>query len=528
MTSLRKTLETDKFVTTCELIPGRGYRGRGIDNIFRFAEEAQSSNLIDALTITDNAGGNPALSPEVLGKELVSIGSEMLIHVSCKDLNRNSLESHAYSLQRNGLTNILMITGDYPVSGYLGISKPVFDIDSVSAIYYLRKMNEGLKIKIGRKESTLDRTDFLIGCAASPFKWTEGSSVMQYRKLEKKLQAGAHFVITQLGFDSRKYAEFIRYVRDYRQLNLPLIGSVYVLTAGAAAIMNRGEVPGCAVNEDLLQLLRQEAKADDKGKGKRTERAAQQVAILKGLGYRGAHIEGFNLRFKDVQEIMEQAESIRDNWRDYYESIQFSPSGNFYYFKEGEQKPLNTSSECEFSKTRRRMILSPVFWAMQIMHNFLFVKGTLGFRLMTFMSKRMDRARGMYRFFYFFERSSKRILFDCRECGDCALYELHFTCPESYCPKGMRNCPCGGSRADGHCEVFEDRLCIWERAYWRAKLLKQLPQLGRTIAPRNWELFRTSAWGNYYVGWDHNSVQLDLPKSLPAGPDTDSEAADMS
>ncbi len=61
------------------------------------------------------------------------------------------------------------------------------------------------------------------------------------------------------------------------------------------------------------------------------------------------------------------------------------------------------------------------------------------------------------------ERSLKRTFFDCRMCGDCALSATGLACPMT-CAKQMRNGPCGGVRADGHCEVRPDQPCTWVRA----------------------------------------------------------------
>ena len=51
------------------------------------------------------------------------------------------------------------------------------------------------------------------------------------------------------------------------------------------------------------------------------------------------------------------------------------------------------------------------------------------------------------------EAGVKGFLFDCRMCGDCVLSKTGMSCPMN-CPKGLRNGPCGGVRADGNCEVY--------------------------------------------------------------------------
>jgi hypothetical protein len=62
------------------------------------------------------------------------------------------------------------------------------------------------------------------------------------------------------------------------------------------------------------------------------------------------------------------------------------------------------------------------------------------------------------------ERAVKGVLFDCRMCGQCVLSSTGMACPMN-CPKGLRNGPCGGVRADGSCEVEPKMRCVWVEAY---------------------------------------------------------------
>jgi 5,10-methylenetetrahydrofolate reductase len=57
------------------------------------------------------------------------------------------------------------------------------------------------------------------------------------------------------------------------------------------------------------------------------------------------------------------------------------------------------------------------------------------------------------------ERAVKGALFDCQMCGRCVLSSNGMACPMN-CPKGVRNGPCGGVRADGTCEVKPDMRCV--------------------------------------------------------------------
>ena len=494
-----------EFVITCELIPGRGFGGKSIENIMQFVEGIKGFPDVHALSLTDNAGGNPALTADVLGAEIVAKGVDIIVHFSCKDMNRNFIESRAFALQRVNVTNLLVVTGDYPIAGYLGLPKPVFDIDSVNAIHYLAKMNAGLSVPAGKGTAELEKTHFLLGAAVSPFKWTEGPSVMQYTKMEKKIRAGADYFITQLGYDVRKHIEFLQYARGVLKTELPLIGSIYVLNAGAADYMNRGEVPGSYVPDSLVKILREEAKAEDKGKLARLERAAKQVAILKGLGYSGVHIEGLNLKFEDIKLIVNRSKEMAGTWKDFLPEFAFAPDKPFYYFEGGEKMRVPEPGEVPVPRaTRKKGIASLTFWIMRGVHKLFFIKGSGGYRMMAAISRGMEKHKGTSAVFAGLEHFTKRLFFVCRYCDDCMLFETCYLCPEARCPKGMRVGPCGGSRVNEKCEVFPDRNCYWRNVYWRAKNRGEVAKLGFIVPPRDWKLYQTSSWTNYFLDRDHS------------------------
>jgi hypothetical protein len=62
------------------------------------------------------------------------------------------------------------------------------------------------------------------------------------------------------------------------------------------------------------------------------------------------------------------------------------------------------------------------------------------------------------------EKVVKGFLFDCQMCGQCALSSTGMSCSMN-CPKTLRNGPCGGVRANGHCEVKPEMRCVWVEAF---------------------------------------------------------------
>ncbi len=131
------------FSVTWELVPGRGAFEKTQQDLIDAAPKAAASGRVHALTITDNPGGNPALSAEMLGVEIRRLGIEPLVHLTCKDKNRNQLESLLYGLERAGVHNLLVMTGDYPKAGYGGGPKPVFDLDPVTLLGLISELNAG-------------------------------------------------------------------------------------------------------------------------------------------------------------------------------------------------------------------------------------------------------------------------------------------------------------------------------------------------------------------------------------------------
>src|SRR6266576_1253195 len=141
-----------------------------------FGGQLAGYGRVDWVSITDNAGGNPQLSPMALGRPLLYAGKEVLIHLSCKDFNRNGLESAAWELASEGFHNILALSGDFPAGGYHGQGKPVFDIDSVGLLTMLEEMNRGLsRPKLGKTGNT----NFFAGAVATNFKRHENEVVPQ-------------------------------------------------------------------------------------------------------------------------------------------------------------------------------------------------------------------------------------------------------------------------------------------------------------------------------------------------------------
>lgn len=487
----------EKFVVTLELVPGRHSAGSSVDTLLGIAGDAFADGRISAVSITDNPGGNPSLSPDVLGHEMFRKGMDVIVHFTCRDMNRVGMESRALQLARMGMKNILALTGDYSGKGFMGQGKPVFDVDSVILTAMLQKLNQRL-LKAG------DPDGFFTGVAVSPFKTTEAETHAQYRKLGLKVDAGASFIITQLGYNVDKFEELLAYNRLHN-IDLPAMASVYLLSPRSARAMNLGRVPGVYVSDPLLKKVQDEWKEPRQGLKKAIDRAARLGVILKGMGYRGIHLGGVHKSFNTVGDILDRMDQLENGWQDHIE--EFKDHGRQFYYLFSQEKNQTVASG-EGKNIRNALTDHYPYLILKKIHGLFFTRTARRSALFTRAASFLDRNNLSWMVKLILEDPLKKIVLGCQGCGDCAIEHLGFQCPESGCPKYTRNGACGGSR-NGWCEVNPDRKCVWVRAYLRYKKQGDTELLSHDfVPPRMWELNKSSSWINFHLGRDHQGKHL--------------------
>jgi len=509
---LRNILGAGRFVYGAELVTTRGpvVPASGAA-ILKLGEGFCESPRLSWISVTDNPGGNPMTPGDQVARCLQG-RKEVVVHLTCKDMSRNGIESAAWRCASAGINGILALSGDYPANGHRGLSAPVFDLDSVSLISLLRDMNEGLKARtrLGNIE-VLPKTDFFVGCAVSPFKKTEEELVPQYLKLLRKLKAGAQFVIPQLGYDMRKFHEVLLWLQMHG-IRVPVIGNVYVLSRAVAGMFNRNVFPGCVVSGELVMQATKRAAGPDHGQAFFTELAAKQLAVFRGMGFAGGYLAGVT-DAAQVEEIVALSESYgADDWKRLAKEIQFSHKDEFYLFEAdpatglGVAGRLNPGYLARKSRPPRTRHVTIEYRVCRATHANVFTPGKRLFNPMKRVYGLLDRRNDgwLATAAYGIEKISKFVWFGCRDCGDCSLPDCVYLCPMSACSKNQRNGPCGGSH-DGICEVGT-KTCIWVRAYARLRRWGEVESVfAAPVVTWNADLMGTSSWANTFLGRDHNT-----------------------
>lgn len=488
----KSLLNKDEFTVSLEIVAGRGSFEKAQENAVKTASWAGKDPRISAVSITDSPGGRPGIDPAFMALEMKEYGVEPMIHYTLKDKNRLNIESELYGYDRMGLHNLLIMTGDFPKKGYFsGNGKPVFDLDPVHTLQMISAMNEGMALPKGH---SLKKTDFFAGCVVTPFKNVEAEIVTEYMKLEKKIAAGTRFVISQVGYDMRKFDELLKVCRSLNP-QVPLIGNIFILDKKLAELIHLHRFTGCTIPEKLYQRILSE---DGDGQKSGLQRAAKMFAIMKGLGYDGVHLGGENLTREDVDFVVCRGTELAVDWESLLKEFEGFDDGASYYYHRDDSNGLNTSEKNDLGALPVEAHLSWKYKTIRKLHESIFEKKGFLSKSATALGRRSAKGK----FCRKVEKSLRAGILNCRDCGDCALPFTDFICPMTQCPKEQRNGPCGGSR-NGYCELYPNkRPCLYVTAYNRLKAQHKTELLRVMVDPPSCGLYGTSEFHNYFTGKD--------------------------
>lgn len=276
--NLSRILASGAFAVTAEITTPKG-----ADLASLAKRAAILRGYADAVNVTDNQAATVHLSSVACGAELVRLGIEPIVQLTCRDRNRLALQSDFLGAVALGARNVLCLSGDHQRFGDELQARGVFDLDSVQLIQALSGLiNKGKFIGGGDLDG---KVWACLGGAASPFADPLESQV---RRLRKKVLAGATFVQTQGVFDLERFARFMSEVRAlglHRQLKI-LAGVIPVRSLKAAKYM-RDHVPGIVIPDAVMMRLESAPKAREAGVALAIE-TIQAVRQIEGVA--GVHV----------------------------------------------------------------------------------------------------------------------------------------------------------------------------------------------------------------------------------------------
>lgn len=223
---------------------------------------------VDAITLADNSLASPRISNLAMATLLQSdIKARPLVHITCRDRNLIGLQSHLMGLHTLGINQVLAVTGDPSKIGDFPGATSVYDLSSFDLISLIKQFNEGMSYSgkpLGQK------TNFSIAAAFNPNVRHLDRAV---QRLEKKIDCGAHYFITQPLYSKKQILDVYEATKH---LTAPIYIGIMPLTSAKNARFIHHEVPGIKLSEDILAAM--EYAGDDRSQGE-----AEGLAIAKDL-----------------------------------------------------------------------------------------------------------------------------------------------------------------------------------------------------------------------------------------------------
>jgi methylenetetrahydrofolate reductase (NADPH) len=290
--SLQSKLESGKFAISCECGP---LKGTDTTELMENIEILKGK--VDAANVTDQQSSVMRLGSLVTSGLLVRGGLEPIYQVTCRDRNRIALQSDLLSAWVLGIKNVLALTGDLPALGDHPGAMGVFDLDSVTLLRAITRLNEGFDMAGNELKG---KPAFFSGAVVKVESNTEASTELQIVKMQKKVAAGARFIQTQAVYDPKSFEEFMKRVE---KLKVPvMVGIIPLKTAGMAKYMNTS-VAGVHVPDALIEKMSAAAKEDRAKTG--IQIAADLIKQMKPM-CQGVHIMAIGWE-KRVPQIITEA-----------------------------------------------------------------------------------------------------------------------------------------------------------------------------------------------------------------------------
>ncbi len=246
MTRLQEKLAGGEFVVSVELDPPKGLNPGKILEGAALLQEAG----VHCINIADSPMARIRMSCIALARLIQDhLGIETIIHFTTRDRNLMALQSELLGAHALGIRNILGLTGDPLRVGDYPNTTGVWDLDSVGLIQVIRGMNEGHDAagsSIGAKSS------FHIGAALN-LNMTEEQTDQEIEKYQRKIEAGAQFIMTQPIYE---LAPLLRFLDRVGKPPIPMLLGCIPLHSSRHAEFLHNEVPGITIPEDVRMRMR--------------------------------------------------------------------------------------------------------------------------------------------------------------------------------------------------------------------------------------------------------------------------------
>jgi methionine synthase / methylenetetrahydrofolate reductase(NADPH) len=251
-----KKLQAKEFAVCVEIDPPKGL---SLDRIFEQVDKVMASKKVDAIDINSGAMARVGMDALIVAGALEARGTETVPHLTSRDQNIIGLQAMLLGAWTvGGVRNVLAITGDPPSVGDYPETSGVYEVDSVGLVKVLHRLNQGTD---WAGKTLGGATNFTIGVALNPVSDDLDNEIERFHA---KVEAGAHFAMTQPLFDPEHWYAFLKKLGG--KPPIPVCIGIWPLNSYKQALRLNNEVPGIVIPEPVLKSLEQAgAAARDRG-----------------------------------------------------------------------------------------------------------------------------------------------------------------------------------------------------------------------------------------------------------------------
>ncbi|MGH3537368.1 MAG: bifunctional homocysteine S-methyltransferase/methylenetetrahydrofolate reductase [Pseudonocardiaceae bacterium] len=207
-----------------ELVVAVGLQAPNGPHLPQFLQRATTLRAAGAGLLAIIEAAPPAARISPVGAAVVvsdRVGSVVLLPVEAADRNLAALQADMLGAHALGLrmvvcrTGSVRVSGDYPSAG----SGSPWDVDSVGLVSMLAALNDGID---WRGVAIAERTRFVIGAALGT---AVSNLAHELDRVEAKLRAGAHFLVTDVIYDVEEASRALGALRA-RGVTLPVLATL--------------------------------------------------------------------------------------------------------------------------------------------------------------------------------------------------------------------------------------------------------------------------------------------------------------
>jgi len=290
---LERLVRAGTFVVTAEVVPPRSVDGGAV--------RAQARELVgyaDAVNVTDNPRASAHMSPVAGAAFVAAAGLEPTMQITCRDRNRLGLAADLLGGWALGARNLFCLTGDPLAVGDEPDAAAVHDLAVEDLVRMAAELRERGRLPSGAEIDPAPR--YFIGVADVPL-----APGYDPGRLERKLDAGAGFVMTQIAYDLEALRAWLElaHARGITERAALVVGVAPLASAKQARFLHE-KVPGVSVPAELL------AELEDAGERAPEVGVARCVELVRALrdtpGVAGVHVMGLG-REAAVRAVIEGA-----------------------------------------------------------------------------------------------------------------------------------------------------------------------------------------------------------------------------